>query len=83
MYSKTWNESEERPLIYLQTIEHVYLTLKLHECFQRSDQQSTRSPLGLFGLRDNSFIFPTRYIIQCTLEMLLRSFQARALLVRL
>lgn len=38
-------------------------------------------PLNLLGLRNNSLVLPTRYIIQRPLEMLFRGFQARALLV--
>ncbi len=42
-----------------------------------------RTPSPSLCLRDNALVLPTRDIVQRALEMLLGSFQARALLVRL
>ncbi len=42
-----------------------------------------RAPNLSFCLRDNTLVLPTRDVVQRPLEMLLGSFQARALLVRL
>ena len=60
--------------------------LELHNGYafpQHQDQNQLPAPSRLFCLRDNTLVLPTRDIVQRPLEMLLGSFQARALLVSL